>query len=58
MWLDADRVVADCLADVARGRVISLPSRRYRALIFLARHAPRSVVRAASAKLSSSRHAD
>ena len=56
LWLDADRVVADCLRDVGRGRVISLPSRRYQALISLARHAPRRVVRAASAQLSSSRH--
>jgi uncharacterized protein len=56
MWLDADAVVAEGLADNARGKVISIPSKRYRALMFLARHAPRAVVRAASRRLNSSRH--
>jgi short-subunit dehydrogenase len=56
LWVDADRLVADCLADVARGRVISIPSRRYQVLMFAVRHAPRSVVRAVSRRLSSSRH--
>lgn len=56
MWLDADRLVADCLRDVDRGRVISLPSKRYQVLIGLARVAPRGVIRAVSRMLSSSRH--
>jgi short-subunit dehydrogenase len=56
LWLDADRVVADCLADVARHQVVSIPSKRYKALILAARLAPRSAVRAASRKLSSGRH--
>ncbi|GAB2592039.1 SDR family NAD(P)-dependent oxidoreductase [Microlunatus antarcticus] len=56
LWLDADALVAECLADVARGAVVSIPSRRYRALMFAVRHAPRSAVRAASRRLSSSRH--
>jgi uncharacterized protein len=56
MWLDVDRLVADCLADAARGKVVSIPSRRYSVLIFLARHAPRRTVRAASRALSSGRH--
>lgn len=55
MWLDADRLVADCLRDVARGKVISLPSKRYQVLIGLARVAPRGAIRAVSRKLSSSR---
>lgn len=38
LWLDADRLVRDCLADVRRGRVISIPSRRYRALVAVLRH--------------------
>lgn len=57
-WLDDDRLVADCLSDVARGRVVSIPSKRYKVGIFLARHAPRSAVRAVSGMLSSSRRAD
>jgi len=56
LWLDADALVAECLDDVARGKVVSIPSRRYRALMWAVRHAPRSAVRAASRKLSSSRH--
>ncbi len=56
LWLDADRVVADCLADVEHHKVISIPSKRYKALILAARLAPRSAVRAASRKLSSGRH--
>jgi short-subunit dehydrogenase len=56
LWLDADRVVADCLADVARHQVVSIPSKRYKALILAARLAPRTAVRAASRKLSSGRH--
>jgi short-subunit dehydrogenase len=56
LWLDADALVAECLDDVARGKVVSIPSRRYRALMWAVRHAPRSAVRTASRKLSSSRH--
>jgi short-subunit dehydrogenase len=40
LWLDADAVVAECLRDVARGRAVSIPSRRYRALVLVLRHAP------------------
>ena len=56
MWLEADRLVVDCLADVARGTVISIPSKRYQVLIFAVRHLPRRAVRAVSVRLSSSRH--
>jgi len=31
-WLDPDDVVEDCLGDVRRGRAVSVPSLRYRAL--------------------------
>ena len=55
LWLDADRLVADCLADVRKGAVISIPSKRYQVLIFAARHAPRRMIRGVSARLSSSR---
>ncbi|MDO9380659.1 MAG: SDR family NAD(P)-dependent oxidoreductase [Nocardioidaceae bacterium] len=44
MWLSAERVVADALSDVDRGRAVSVPSRRYRVLATVARHAPLGVV--------------
>ncbi|MFC1430732.1 SDR family NAD(P)-dependent oxidoreductase [Streptacidiphilus sp. N1-3] len=40
MWLSADRVVDDALRDLARGRSVSVPSRRYKVLVAAARKAP------------------
>jgi len=54
-WIDVDDVVAQCLRDVARGRVVSVPTLRYRALAGLARHAPRPAVRAISGRISAAR---
>jgi short-subunit dehydrogenase len=56
LWLDADRLVADCLDDVAAGKVISIPSRRYKMLITIFEHLPHRAVRAVSRRLSSRRH--
>lgn len=56
MWLDADDLVKDCLADTARGRVISIPSKRYTILMTLLRLLPRGAVRGVSRRLSSGRH--
>lgn len=50
MWLNADRVVADGLADARAGKVVSIPSRRYRAILVLVKLLPRSVVRRAVAR--------
>lgn len=55
MWLNAEQLVAACLRDVKRGKMISIPTVRYRVLIWMARHAPRSAVRSFSSKISSSR---
>ncbi|WP_396668553.1 SDR family NAD(P)-dependent oxidoreductase [Microbacterium sp. R86528] len=40
MWLDADRVVGDALRDVARGKAVSVPSKRYSLLVALTRFVP------------------
>ena len=51
-WLDASRVVDDCLADLARGKVVSVPSRQYQALVAVAGLLPRAVVRRGAAGVS------
>jgi short-subunit dehydrogenase len=43
MWLDADRLVRDALSDLDRGRTISVPSRRYKALAAVAKYTPSSL---------------
>jgi short-subunit dehydrogenase len=43
MWLDADRLVREALADLDRGRSISIPSKRYKALSTVARYTPSSL---------------
>jgi uncharacterized protein len=45
MWLEASSVVAEGLADAAKGRAISVPSRQYKGLVLGARLAPRPVLR-------------
>lgn len=48
LWLDADRLVRDCLRDVRRGRVVSVPGAPYRLLSVLAPRLPRAFGRGAS----------
>ncbi|AYY13581.1 SDR family NAD(P)-dependent oxidoreductase [Actinobacteria bacterium YIM 96077] len=57
LWTSSDRAVRTCLRDAARGRVISIPTARYRGLMWCARHLPRRVVRAISARITSQRGA-
>jgi uncharacterized protein len=40
MWLDAERLVDEALRDLARGRPVSVPSRRYKAIAALAQYTP------------------
>ena len=45
LWLTAERVVEQCLADLARGKVVSVPTAQYKALSTLADVLPRPLVR-------------
>ncbi|MBR7744640.1 SDR family NAD(P)-dependent oxidoreductase [Phycicoccus sp. BSK3Z-2] len=51
LWLDADDVAAQALADAAAGRVVSVPGPQWTALSLLVRALPRPVVRGAGARL-------
>jgi short-subunit dehydrogenase len=44
MWLEAGRVVDAALADLARGRTLSVPDPRYKALMGLTKLAPRNLL--------------
>ncbi|MGK9460720.1 SDR family NAD(P)-dependent oxidoreductase [Streptomyces sp. G6] len=44
MWLDADKVVAAALDDLARGKSLSIPDPRYKALMGAAKLVPRGVL--------------
>ncbi|QTV79559.1 SDR family NAD(P)-dependent oxidoreductase [Microbacterium sp. NIBRBAC000506063] len=44
LWLDAPDVVREALRDAARGRAVSIPSLRYKAIVALTRVLPRSVL--------------
>lgn len=44
LWLDADRLVRDALADLDRGRSVSVPGKRYKVLVTVGRHLPASLL--------------
>jgi uncharacterized protein len=56
LWLDADRVAVECLQDAGAGKVISIPSKRYKVLMAICDHLPHRILRAVSRKLTSIRH--
>jgi short-subunit dehydrogenase len=43
LWLDPDRLVREALADFDRGRAMSVPSKRYKAIVTATRVVPRSI---------------
>ncbi|MCW2646865.1 MAG: short-chain dehydrogenase, partial [Pseudonocardiales bacterium] len=52
MWLDAKTVVAEGLADAAKGRPVSVPSRKYKMLVSATRTLPRPLLRKIMARRS------
>lgn len=56
LWLSPERLVEDCLKDVARGNVISVPSWRFKAIVGALRLAPRNLVHRISAFVSARRN--
>ncbi|KRC54814.1 MULTISPECIES: SDR family NAD(P)-dependent oxidoreductase [unclassified Nocardioides] len=42
LWLEADRLVREALADFDKGRAMSIPSKRYKAIVAASRVVPRS----------------
>ncbi|PIF03613.1 MAG: hypothetical protein CSA63_01595 [Propionibacterium sp.] len=55
MWVDADKLVAEALADAERGKVVSIPSFKWKVAIFFAKHLPRRVLYLVTRMLQSSR---
>jgi short-subunit dehydrogenase len=55
MWLEVDDVVREALADIARGKVISVPGMQYKALTAVARMMPRNFARATTNRLGQGR---
>jgi short-subunit dehydrogenase len=50
MWLDADKLVEAAMRDLARGRTVSIPDPRYKALMGLAKLAPRGALSGISSR--------
>ena len=48
MWLEAPRLVRDALADVDKGKVVSVPSPQYKAIYTALRTIPRPLIRGRS----------
>ena len=44
LWLDADSLVVDALKDLRRGKIVSVPSWKYKVAVFGLRHMPRPLV--------------
>jgi short-subunit dehydrogenase len=52
LWLDADYLVERCLRDADRGRVVSIPSVRFKVLTWFTRHLPSATMRTVSRRIA------
>ena len=50
VWVDAERCVRECLAHAEAGKVLSIPTKRWKLAAFALQHAPRRAVYAISAR--------
>ncbi len=55
MWLSVDDVVDESLADIAKGKVVSIPGIQYKALAGAGRLIPRGLVRAMTTRIGRAR---
>jgi short-subunit dehydrogenase len=55
MWLSVDDVVDESLADIAKGKVVSIPGMQYKALAGAGRLIPRGLVRAMTTRIGRAR---
>ena len=55
LWLEVDDVVRESLADIARGKVISVPGVQYKVLVAATRMLPRSLARVTTNRLGRGR---
>jgi short-subunit dehydrogenase len=51
LWLDADEVVEDAFAALARGTVVCVPGAQYKTLVTLARHVPTRLLTSVSRRV-------
>ncbi|MBV7697111.1 SDR family oxidoreductase [Streptomyces sp. TRM70350] len=50
MWLDADKLVATALSDLGRGKTLSIPDPRYKAIMGVVKVAPRGLLGGVSSR--------
>jgi short-subunit dehydrogenase len=55
LWLEVDGVVSESLADIARGKLIIIPSIQYKAIVTAERLIPRNLLRAAGKRVGGGR---